>query len=349
MNVTYTLSGRTFHLLFPDLLRPLSSEELADLQESILANGLQMPIVTDEEDGVIDGGHRLEVAWANDLEDIPVQVVTGLDLEGKRNLALGLNLARRHLTQEELQEQRQQRIGRVATARREGDSLRTIAEKEGVSLGQVQRDLQDGSGVSGDTPASDEKGARSGVSGDTPDGGSPKVTGRDGKTYPATRQPSVNGTHTKAPKTAEPTTPDADPEEPPSREPGDDTDTEDPELPTEAPEIPTDEEGTPLPAQAVLAFDGLPTLRKHLKALDTFRKELEAAKSEPWARWVHWPGILGSLKSARSSLFQGRPACVCPYCKGLQPDCRACQGHGFVSRVAYENAPPEMKNGEGKS
>jgi hypothetical protein len=68
------------------------------------------------------------------------------------------------------------RIHRVAEARQEGNSLRTIAEKEGVSLGQVQRDLQESSTVSGGGTVAPTDG---------------KVKGRDGKTRTAKpkRQP----------------------------------------------------------------------------------------------------------------------------------------------------------------
>jgi len=69
---------------------------------------------------------------------------------------------KRHLTPEEEESNRQERIGRVVQARTEQKSLRTIAEQEGVSVAQVRRDL---SAVPGGTPAT--------------------VTGRDGKTYPS--------------------------------------------------------------------------------------------------------------------------------------------------------------------
>ncbi len=63
---------------------------------------------------------------------------------------------------------RRERVGRVVAWRREGLSLRAIAQAEGVSLGQVQRDLGEAT-----------------VSGDTVDPHGGKVRGRDGRVRPA--------------------------------------------------------------------------------------------------------------------------------------------------------------------
>ena len=89
--------------------------------------------------------------------------------------ALDLNAARRHLSPTDQQELRRQRIRRVAEQRQQGGFPRSIASSEGVSLGQVQRDLQeavDAGIVSGDTmPA--------------------VVQTSDGRYYPARRQEPV--------------------------------------------------------------------------------------------------------------------------------------------------------------
>jgi hypothetical protein len=45
------------------------------------------------------------------------------------------------------QQRRQQRVARVLEARRQGRSLREIARTEQVSLGQIQRDIEDGGGA----------------------------------------------------------------------------------------------------------------------------------------------------------------------------------------------------------
>jgi hypothetical protein len=70
-----------------------------------------------------------------------------------------------------LQRRRQERIGRVAEARAEGQSLRAIAEAEEISVAQVNRDLESASTVPGGTVK--------------PTDG--KVTGMDGRQQPATK------------------------------------------------------------------------------------------------------------------------------------------------------------------
>lgn len=165
---TYRIGGRDFHLLFPELARPLTGEEWDDLLESIEEHGIQCPIVVDEADGVIDGGHRLRAAHELGLEMVPFIIHAGLDDDQKYRLALTLNFDRRHLA--DRQSQRRDRIQRVIEARQKGDSLRTIAEREGVSHPQIIKDLREAGG--NQLPPE------------------PKATGRDGKTYPARRDPA---------------------------------------------------------------------------------------------------------------------------------------------------------------
>jgi hypothetical protein len=94
----------------------------------------------------------------------------GLDPEQKRDLARQLNEARRHLDYHELAVLRAKRVERAAEASSRGESQGHIAQREGVSRAQIQHDLREAT--------------RTGVQVDPPDG---KVTGRDGKKYPARR------------------------------------------------------------------------------------------------------------------------------------------------------------------
>lgn len=85
---------------------------------------------------------------------------------------------------------RANRIKRVAEKRKEGKSLRTIAEEEGVDPKTIQKDLKDAAGVDPSTPEPTPEQPPA------PTGEFPQLkttTGRDGKTY---RQPP------KAPATA---------------------------------------------------------------------------------------------------------------------------------------------------
>jgi len=99
------------------------------------------------------------------------------------------NENRKHFTQEFLAKKREERIERIAQARADGESTRTIAEREGVSQPQVLRDL-----ASGDTPVSPETQKTQGkghVEGAEKPKNDQKVKGKDGKTYPAKKPKKV--------------------------------------------------------------------------------------------------------------------------------------------------------------
>jgi hypothetical protein len=110
-------------------------------------------------------------------------------------------------------------------------------------------------------------------------------------------------------------------------------------------QIPTDEDGTPLPPQAIAAFEGLPTLRKFCRTLDTLSGELEQLGKSPVGTHVHWQSARSQLKAARSTVWQGRPAFVCPLCSGKDPDCKTCRGHGFVTAAIHDQFQPAGRNG----
>jgi hypothetical protein len=173
---TITVNGprgeRTLTVLFPDLLRPLTAEERTGLEESILRDGIAVSILVDQHDGIIDGINRAEIAAANLWMKCPIDVRPCTSDEERRELALALNEHRRHLSQEDLQRLRQERIARVADGRHEGKSLRALAEQEKVSETQVRKDI---------------KAATAYGCAVEPTGG--KVTGRDGKKRPAKRKP----------------------------------------------------------------------------------------------------------------------------------------------------------------
>jgi hypothetical protein len=82
-----------------------------------------------------------------------------------REFVLRSEVNRRHMTPEQQKAIADALRVRVADMRKKGESFRSIADKEKVSVGTIQRAL-----------------SGSGVSGDTPDG---KVIGKDGKAYPA--------------------------------------------------------------------------------------------------------------------------------------------------------------------
>lgn len=89
-------------MLFQFLPR-LSDDEYAALEKSIREHGVQVPIVVDENDSVVDGHHRKEIAERLGAQ-CPRRSAMGLDEAQKRTLALSLNLDRRHMTREQKRE-----------------------------------------------------------------------------------------------------------------------------------------------------------------------------------------------------------------------------------------------------
>lgn len=162
---TITVGKRTFTILFPDAFRALNAEEATDLKSSVKAHGVMSPVIADENDGLIDGIHRVTYAAELGLTKIPVTVLPGLDLAQKRAIADTLNRDRRHLTAEERR--------------------RVVAEELKADPEQSDRKIAEKVGVSGHTVAAVREEKES--VGEIPQVG--KRQGRDEKSYPATKNP----------------------------------------------------------------------------------------------------------------------------------------------------------------
>jgi ParB-like chromosome segregation protein Spo0J len=85
------------------LLPSLFHDEYEALKESIKKYGVIQPVVIDEEGNVLDGHHRVKICEELGI-DYPTKVVSGLTEEEKENLAVSLNIKRRHLTKEQKKE-----------------------------------------------------------------------------------------------------------------------------------------------------------------------------------------------------------------------------------------------------
>jgi len=149
----------------------LTIEEYEDLRESIRTHGVLVPIEVDERGDILDGHHR--AAACDELGiTYPTVVREGLDENAKLRHVLTLNLDRRHLT-------RDQRADLVGRLRQRGMSLRAIADVVKVPKSTVADDLAP-------------------VRTRTPD---PEfITGRDGKTYPATSATSATSATEERPE-----------------------------------------------------------------------------------------------------------------------------------------------------
>jgi transposase-like protein len=149
-----TIDGETYACPFAALFRPHTPAERSRMVASIGVHGVRSPVLhyLSETHGraILDGLNRVDYALGLGLT-VPMMFLGRMRDDVARTLALSLNLDRRHLTAEEQQAARGERVKRVAQARDEGASIREIARAEQVSPGQVQRDLAAAS-VSGDTP-----------------------------------------------------------------------------------------------------------------------------------------------------------------------------------------------------
>lgn len=121
--------------LFDTLLPNLSEEEYQHLKDDIAENGVQVPIVTDENRNILDGVHRVRAASELELREIPVEIHPKLTAKEKMETALRLNSHRRQWSQEERQQ--------VAVRLRHNKySLRRIGRLLGMSYETVRRHIE---------------------------------------------------------------------------------------------------------------------------------------------------------------------------------------------------------------
>ena len=156
----------------------LTAEEYAELKADIEQRGVMVPIEYDEFGNVLDGYHRLKICGELGIKDFPRVIRAGMTEAEKLTHARKLNMARRHLTQEQKSVLIREQI--KATPEQ---SDRQIAQALGVSpttVGTARRDMED-------------KGQLSKL--DT-------STGTDGKTYPrkpvSVFNPTVSAQRTEA-------------------------------------------------------------------------------------------------------------------------------------------------------
>jgi ParB-like chromosome segregation protein Spo0J len=79
----------------------LSPEEYAQLKADIARRGVLVPVEYDEAGEVLDGHHRVQICLELNIKDWPQLIRMGLTDPEKREHARKLNLARRHLDQQQ--------------------------------------------------------------------------------------------------------------------------------------------------------------------------------------------------------------------------------------------------------
>lgn len=132
------------------VMPPLSAEEYEALRADIAERGILVAVVKDQHGNILDGHHRVNIAAEFGIS-YPVEVREVADEEAARDVALALNLARRHLTRE----QRRELIA-AEVKRRPDDSDRAIARRlccDHKTVGSVRRELSGEIPHPGLTPA----------------------------------------------------------------------------------------------------------------------------------------------------------------------------------------------------
>ena len=165
----------------------------------------------------------------------------------------------------------------------------------------------------------------------------------DGRQYPATNAnakpkvtatPPVEVTPEPEPVAALETAPEPKPVSEPILAPAATEPTDTPEVD----EAPTDDR------PQILKF--VADIEEWCRDADQMGQRLAALKALPFAYSVHFGSAIDNFKSARQTLWQGRPAHPCPYCGAageLQPECRACKGHGYVKKTTYDAGVAAME------
>jgi transposase-like protein len=221
-----------FHPL-ADRYQLLKGQALSDFAEDLVRHGMRETIKV-WHNRIVDGRNRYLVARKHPSITARFTDVSHIPEEQLPDYVASLNEHRRHDTQDEQRRLRSERLERVAEARRQGRSVRQIAEQEGVSPGQVHRDIEE-STVSGETVEPEDN----------------TVTGKDNKKRPARRKAKPNGEIVQPEASPAPTEEES---EPPSASP----------VP-EAPKTPSEPEKPPPDAREAAHK----VLRALVRALDT--------------------------------------------------------------------------------
>lgn len=113
------------------VMPPLTADELVALEADIVARGVLVAVVIDQHGRTLDGHHRRAICDRLGI-GFPLEVREVVDDDDARQIALSLNLARRHLSRE----QRRELVLRECQAR-PSDSDRQIARRLGCSPSTV--------------------------------------------------------------------------------------------------------------------------------------------------------------------------------------------------------------------
>ena len=149
------------------VLPPLPSEEYEALRGHIARNGVQQPILVTSSGVIIDGHEVFRAVTELGIRKYPIRVVGNMSEKERREMAIALNLFRRHLSQSERRQ--------------------WLEELIRINPKKSSRDLASTANVSQSTAAR----AKAKVLG-TESNDSVEVNGRNGKTYTYKPKPAVS-------------------------------------------------------------------------------------------------------------------------------------------------------------
>lgn len=102
-----------------------------------------------------------------------------------------------------------------------------------------------------------------------------------------------------------------------------------------------DTHGGPPPRESGDVDEGgqfVATVEALCRDADHIVARMKALKASPYSHSIHVDSAVAQVEAARKTLWQGRPAHPCPYCKAEpRPACRACRGTGRVKRSTFDS------------
>jgi hypothetical protein len=113
------------------------------------------------------------------------------------------------------------------------------------------------------------------------------------------------------------------------------------------PEDLLDQNGQQLPAQAVAAFEMVPTINEWVRDLHRIVLQIKKLDKSSFADHLHVPTVTTQIRGVIKTLKGARPAYVCPYCGGDGRPCDACHGNAWVTAMQYDMRP-EAQEAEGR-
>jgi len=298
--------GRTdYYPLFPGQLPALTPAERDGLRRSIRARGLGVPIVVDENNGIIDGINRLSVAAELGLDESELRfdVQVGLSRSEKRALFLELNLERRQLTQEQRRE-----VVALKLRRNPERSNRQIANEVGVSdhtVATVRQQLESGAHIAH----------------------LERSTGKDGKSYPAQKPAPTAEDDLWAAETnvVAPIIERLAQEQTPASKPGG----------------ALDSLGKPVPDKLQAVFEMVQRfhdLREWLSTIRRLARDLSVGPAGKHLRSLI-PDMDMVIEQLKRFIDSAIPYTICPFCRGgrcLDIVNSPCQGSGYITERAYQ-------------